>query len=465
VEDAGSARHRPEPQRPPRADDARSREFQEALEAVSREIRDPVRKLRYIRGSLGRYRGAQRRVALIPWALVRRAAYRRLSHHALEQMRKDPTAFRAGAESLAAPTAQRAPRRRRWLPLVAAIPIAAALGVLVWPRVSSEAAASRSAAQVPASVEVPVEPGPALPPTAPTAGVWLVESGPGWEQYSNGLRIDTRLAVPFDPRLYRVFDRKTGRLSEPRHDPAGILFHTSQSDIWPMEPGYNENLRDSSQRLLRYIQRNHLYNYVIDRFGRVFRVVEETSKANHAGFSVWATRDEVHLNLNHAFLGVCFETRWDGGQALPITQAQLSGGRALTAWLRHRWKVEPDMCTTHGIASVNPTKRLIGRHLDWARGFPFEAFGLPDVYATPAPSVAVFGFGYDDDFIAVMGAPWEGVNIAERELASEATRSGVTVDELRSEKHRLYDRWREEQATAEEQAARPRTAQAGIRGG
>jgi hypothetical protein len=262
-----------------------------------------------------------------------------------------------------------------------------------------------------------------------------------------------------------VFDRTTGRLSEPRSEPSGILFHTSESDIWPMEPGYNENLRDSSQRLLRYIQRKHLYNYVVDRFGRVFRVVEETSKANHAGHSVWASGDEVHLNLNHAFLGVCFETRWEGGHALPITQAQLAGGRALTAWLRHRWNVTPEMCTTHGIASVNPTKRLIGRHLDWARGFPFEAFGLPDVYATPAPSVAVFGFGYDDDFIAVMGAPWEGVSLAERELAREASRLGITVDELRRERRHLYDRWREEQALAEEEAERPRTAQAGIRGG
>jgi hypothetical protein len=380
-------------------------------------------------------------------------------------MRRDPTAFRAKAESLAEPAARRTPPRRRWLPLAAGVPFAAAVAVLIWPRLSSEVVASRTATLVPASAEIPIEPGPALPRAAPTAGVWLVESGPGWEQYSNGLRIDTRLAVEHEPRQYRVFVRSSGRLSQPRQDPAGILFHTSESDIWPMEPGYNENLRDSSQRLLRYIQRKHLYNYVVDRFGRVFRIVEETSKANHAGYSVWANRGEVHLNLNHAFLGVCFETRWDGGHALPITQAQLAGGRALTAWLRHRWKVEPEMCTTHGIASVNPTKRLIGRHLDWARGFPFEAFGLPDVYAAPAPSVAVFGFGYDDDFIAVMGAPWEGVSLAERELAAEATRSGISVEELRSEKHRLYDRWREEQATAEEEATGPRTARAGIRGG
>ena len=44
------------------------------------------------------------------------------------------------------------------------------------------------------------------------------------------------------------------------------------------------------QRLLRYVQQNRLYHYVIDRFGRVYRVVAEESKANHAGHSVWAQR-------------------------------------------------------------------------------------------------------------------------------------------------------------------------------
>jgi len=162
---------------------------------------------------------------------------------------------------------------------------------------------------------------------------------------------------------------------------------------------------------------------------------------------------------------VCFETRWEGGHALPITQAQLAGGRALTAWLRDRWKIAPDMCTTHGIASVNPRKRLIGRHLDWARGFPFEAFGLPDVYAEPAPSVAVFGFDYDDDFIAMMGAPWDGVAAAEQLLAAQANRRGITVEELRREKHRTYDRWREELSLAAERDEQRRTARAGISGG
>ena len=39
------------------------------------------------------------------------------------------------------------------------------------------------------------------------------------------------------------------------HDqPIGIVFHTSESDIWPLEESFNEKLRDSSQNLLRYLQ-------------------------------------------------------------------------------------------------------------------------------------------------------------------------------------------------------------------
>ena len=63
-----------------------------------------------------------------------------------------------------------------------------------------------------------------------------------------------------DGRLWHSADvsrlqRKRGMLDEPRHEPVGILFHTSESDIWPLEAEYNEDLRDSSHRLLRYIRR------------------------------------------------------------------------------------------------------------------------------------------------------------------------------------------------------------------
>jgi hypothetical protein len=227
--------------------------------------------------------------------------------------------------------------------------------------------------------------------------------------------------------------------------PVGLLFHTSESDVWPLEASFNESLRDSSQRLLRYVARNRLYHYVIDRFGRVYRAVNEESKANHAGFSVWEHGDDVHLNLNHAFLAVSFETRWEGGRALPITQAQLAAGRGLSDHLRQKYDIQPEMCVTHGLTSVNPRKHLIGHHMDWARGFPFEVFGLPDQYERQPPSVALFGFGYDDDFTKVM-EPWKGVRDAEAALAREAAHRGLSTSDVRRERQDLYDRWLAEQS-------------------
>ena len=103
--------------------------------------------------------------------------------------------------------------------------------------------------------------------------------------------------------------------------------------------------------------------------------------------------------------------------------------------------IRPEMCVTHGLTSVNPKKRLIGHHMDWARGFPFEAFGLPDQYQRAAPSVTLFGFGFDEDFLKVMDKPWPGVAEAFRRLEGEALVSGKSLDEVRLERQLLFDRW------------------------
>jgi hypothetical protein len=122
------------------------------------------------------------------------------------------------------------------------------------------------------------------------------------------------------------------------------------------------------------------------------------------------------------------------------------------------------MCVTHGLTSVNPRKHLIGHHVDWARGFPFAAFGLPDQYAVPSPAVALFGFDHDEVFAAAVGEPWPGVAEAERQIAAEAERQGLPSETVRRERTEIYDRWFAEQAkdadeaqkTSAEAARRPR---------
>jgi hypothetical protein len=201
-------------------------------------------------------------------------------------------------------------------------------------------------------------------------------------------------------------------------------------------------VRKGSEALLRFVKREQAYNYMIDRFGRVYRIVDDDSRANHAGHGVWARGDEVYLDLNSAFLGVSFESRWEGGRTLPITRAQLIAGRNLTHYLRQRFSIAPEMCVTHGLASVSPKRGLIGYHLDWARGFPFEAFGLPDLYSQTLPSVALFGFNYDSEFLQTMGERWPGLIAAEKQLADEARQRAISLDELRHERQAVYRRWR-----------------------
>jgi hypothetical protein len=142
---------------------------------------------------------------------------------------------------------------------------------------------------------------------------------------------------------------------------------------------------------------------------------------------------------------------------LPITEAQFNAGLSLTGWLRQRYDIASDMCVAHGIASINPKKHLIGHHIDWARGFPFEAFGLPDQYATPSPAVSVFGFGYDEGLTQAMGTPWPGVMAAERELEAAARSEGTSVAEMRERRQKVFDQWLSEQVR-EQDAARAAAA-------
>jgi len=63
----------------------------------------------------------------------------------------------------------------------------------------------------------------------------------------------------------------------------GIVFHTTESLQIPFEAQRNRALKRIGESLLQYVGRRCAYHYLIDRFGRVFRVVAEQDAANHAG--------------------------------------------------------------------------------------------------------------------------------------------------------------------------------------
>src|SRR5262249_47102644 len=254
-----------------------------------------------------------------------------------------------------------------------------------------------------------------------------VEQNNEYDLYSNGLRIGNRLTISNEPRSYRLIARDSGVLGPLRAQPSGIVFHTSESDQAPFEHEQRRALKRIGQELLLYVRNHRAYHFVIDRFGRVNRIVVESDAANHAGHSVWADSKWLYLGLNDSFIGVAFEARTQSDQAV-ITEAQLRAAKALTEMLRAKYNLPAENCVVHAQVSVNPSNRLIGWHTDWGAGFPFRELGLPENYQIPSPGLYLFGFEYDPAYTAVTGPNlWKGLEAADERVREAAAERGVTL--------------------------------------
>ncbi len=284
-----------------------------------------------------------------------------------------------------------------------------------------------------------------IPPTSfaaraspPPQNVWLVEEDDDGELWSNGLRVVTTFETPGSPRSYFAFPRDGSPPILKGGAPVGIVYHASQNDMAPLAREFNHSILSTTQDLLGWLSRREIYNYMIDRFGQVYRIVSDAGVAVHAGASIWADADYQYLNLNESFIGVAFESRWDAGREV-ITPAQVQAALNLTDVLRSRHNIADQNCVPHGLVSVNPTKKLIGYHADLARGFPFGALGLEDKYLLPPASMTAFGFTFDEDLVERLGGElWPGVARAERELNTRAQRDGITSDVLRARLNLRY---------------------------
>ena len=272
--------------------------------------------------------------------------------------------------------------------------------------------------------------------------VWLVEEKDNYERYSNGARIVNDYATRTRPRSYYVFRPGGERLTEaPETQPVGIVYHTSESHLDPFNADNSASIETRTRGLVEYVRKNSSYNYVIDRFGQIYRVVRDEDAANHAGNSVWSDARGVYVGLNDSFLGVCFETTMaaDGGERL--TEAQLVAGRLLTQVLRSRFRIDDANCVTHGLVSVNPSNMRIAFHHDWARDFPFGAMGLSDKYQVAPASVAEFGFTYDEEIKAKLGGQlWPGVARAEQAFRQKAADANLDPETLRQRSRERYRR-------------------------
>jgi len=275
----------------------------------------------------------------------------------------------------------------------------------------------------------------------PLGAAWLVEHRQDYDLYSNGLRIENEFVTPNEPRSYVIF--RDGITSERYSKPAGIVLHTSESVQVPFTSEQNNNLTRIGRELLAYVSRHHAYHFVIDRFGRVFRIVPETDSANHAGNSVWADQEGVYLNLNHCFLGVSFEAQTrdiNGGNYL--SPSQIRSGRLLLEMLVSKYNIPLTNCITHSQVSVDPDTMTIGHHTDGSGDFPFQDLGLPDNYALPLPSLFVFGFDYDTRFLVLTGSRvWKGLMLADEQLRRDANSQHLSLDqhkEILRERYRTY---------------------------
>jgi hypothetical protein len=265
-----------------------------------------------------------------------------------------------------------------------------------------------------------------------------VEQTSQYDLYSNGLRIENGLEISNQPRSYSLIERGSQKRGPRRGQPAGIVFHTTESDQAPFEASQKSTLKRIGRELLAYVRNKRAYHFLIDRFGCVHRIVVESDTANHAGNSVWADSQWLYLDLNASFIGVALEGRTQADQP-PINDPQLHAARGLTAMLRGKYNLPAENCVTHAQVSVNPDNMRIGWHTDWGANFPFKEIGLPDNYEIANPALYLFGFEYDQAYVNSTGPDlWKGLARAEERSRESAAERGVTIAKYRKILQQTY---------------------------
>ena len=323
--------------------------------------------------------------------------------------------------------------RRRWLaPVLAGSLTVVLAGVLV------SAFNFRHADSMTMSSPVVLAPPVALSlDSGGDSAVWLVDRKADVETYSNGLRIENRYVVGTQARgRYPVFLRNHIDRGDSLYldQPAGIVFHTTESDEVPLQPGQARKLKLIGEDVLLFVKQHRSYHFVVDRFGRVFRIVREEDVAYHSGNSVWADQQRVYVGLNTSFLGVAIQTQTRAGEdTASASGAQIYSVRVLTNMLRNKYHIAAANCVTHAQVSINPVNKLIGYHTDWAANFPFQAIGLPDNYMQPPASMVLFGFGYDSAYLHSTGTRLlPGLLRAESEVRARAAQLKLDVPRYRA---------------------------------
>lgn len=276
--------------------------------------------------------------------------------------------------------------------------------------------------------------------------VWLAEERGGDEFYSNGAQVRREYEIDGEARRFYNFNLENPfenlATMEILTKPVGIIYHLSEGDIIPFDNRNNESINGVSKSLVEYARERKLYNYVIDRFGRTYRIVRDDFAANHAGKSMWSDGNRFQVSLNASFIGICLEGKSNSTSTVGpdgINEAQLYAARVLTAMLRAKYGIADANCVTHGLVSVNLSNRLMGYHTDWVTGFPYEAMGLTDKYQEELRAVSRFGFSYDKAYLrAAGGQKWAGIEKTDAALREAAKENGLTSEQRREVQWRIF---------------------------
>ena len=250
--------------------------------------------------------------------------------------------------------------------------------------------------------------------------MWLLETKGGVETWSNGLHVETRLTVENRPRDYFVWNRNNPNSSItqlPERIPAGIVFHTTESTMEELEEHRTRRLKLLGEALLQFARKEKAYSYMIDRFGRVFRIVRESDAANHAGKSIWADGKWAYINLNDSFLAISFESESRPGDEMPvISEAQINSG----LFRRIEQSPKPVVAAVNGFALGGGFELALACHVRIAS--TLARFGLPEVKLGLIP-----GYGGTQRLPRVIGRgrALQLILTAEPIDAAEAHRIGV----------------------------------------
>lgn len=161
-------------------------------------------------------------------------------------------------------------------------------------------------------------------------------------------------------------------------------------------------------------QRKVSAHYLIGRDGAVMQLVDEASRAWHAGESWWGGSTD----LNSASIGIELDNTGDEAFA----EAQIVALLVLLDELRTRYRIPAPNFLAHG--DIAPARKVDpGRLFPWQR-LAMEGFGL---WCETPPAAAPFGFD------SMLGLQALGYDIAAPAAARQAFRRHFTASEVDAE--------------------------------